>query len=102
MIKKKFLIWFKNYENSMSTEISISESVFKEQLRFLREQVRLTKDDEIPVEELGVRVTETSATVETEYNFRSGLADVYLTKVEAKEGYRLLTKSEMKKKGRRR
>lgn len=96
MIKKKFLIWFENYENAMSTQISISESVFKEQLRFLREQVKLTKDDDVPVKEVQCSVLETESTVTTTYYFSSGLADTYIRKIEAKEGYRLLSAKEKK------
>ena len=100
MIKKRFFIEFENYENKMSTSIQISEKEYNKQLKFLREQIVKTEDDDIPIEECKLIKGETKTTVSTTIRFRSGLADVYLTKEETKEGYRFLTDKELKTKER--
>lgn len=100
MIKAKYFVEFEVLERQMVAPLQISREEYRNRLAYLKEQARIDRrglplDNEI--EECETKIHDYGTTTQTVHTFRCGTAFVILTKIDAKDGYRLKTKKELSK-----
>ena len=89
MKTKKYFLDIEFCEAEMVNKIEISKKEFNRQMKFLRAQTYLTKDNECPITEpeWSNKKFEHETYTETCYVFNSGCCNTFLTILETKEGY---------------